>query len=135
MFLYNKTNISLNKLTNNVLNISVQIRTMALQTKDLSKGTAIQVLNEISIEYDFSESSYIVKSLGKHQELPPFQATCEVFKNKITFSCIGEPAPHKKSAKQNAEIEMLEMLSKQYTFSEKFPVFLNGKYKNIFNQQ
>ena len=66
---------------------------------DLSKGTAVQVLNEISIEYDFSEPSYIVKSLGKHQELPPFQATCEIFKNKITCSCIGKPAPHRKSAK------------------------------------
>ena len=93
MFLYNETNISLNKLTNNVLNISLQIRTMALRTRHLSKGTA--VLNEISIEYDISEPSYIVKSLGKHQELAPFQATCEIFKNKITVSRIGEPAPRK----------------------------------------
>ena len=89
---------------------------MALQTRDLSKGTAVQVLNEISIEYDFSEPSYIVKSLGKHQELPPFQATCEIFKNKITFSCIGEPAPQKKSAKQNAASKLLEMLSTRYVF-------------------
>ena len=85
---------------------------MALQTKDLSKGTAVQVLNEISIAYDFSEPSYIVKSLGKHQELPPFQATCEIFKNKTTFSCIGEPAPQKMSAKQNAATKLLEILSK-----------------------
>ena len=80
-YLYNETNISLNKLTNNVLKISLQIRAMVLQTRDLSKGTAVHVLNELSIEYDFSEPSYIVKSLGKHQELPPFQATCEIFKN------------------------------------------------------
>ena len=133
MFLYNGTNISFDKLTNNVLNISLQIRSMALQTRDLSKGTAVQVINEISMKYDFSESSYIVKSLGKHEELSPFQATCEIFKNKVTFFCIGEPAPQKKSAKQNAATEILEMLSKQYTFSEKFSVFLNGKYKNIFS--
>ena len=50
---------------------------MALQTKDLSKGTDVQVLNETSIESDFSEPSYIVE-LGKHQELPPFQANCEI---------------------------------------------------------
>ena len=59
-YLYNETNISLNKLTNDVLIISLQIRTMALETRDLSKGTAVQVLNELSIEYDFSEASYIV---------------------------------------------------------------------------
>ena len=71
---------------------------MALQTRDLSKGTAVQVLNEISIEYDFSEPSYIVKSLGKHQELLPFQATCEIFKNKITFFVVGNQPLKKKSA-------------------------------------
>ena len=74
----------------------------------------------MSIEYDFSEPSYIVKSLGKHQELLPFQATCEIFKTKITFSCIEEPAPQKKSARQNAATEMLEMLSKQYNLPEEF---------------
>ena len=93
---------------------------MALQTRDLSKGTAVQVLNETSIEYDFSEPSYIVKSLGKHQELLPFQETCETFKNKITFSCIGEPAPQKKSAKQNAASKLLEMLSTRYVLRCRF---------------
>ena len=89
---------------------------MALQTRDLSKATAVQVLNGISIEYDFSEPSYIVKSLGKHQGLPPFRATCEIFKNKITFSCIGAPAPQKKSAKQNAATKLLEILSTRHVF-------------------
>ena len=89
---------------------------MALQTRDLSKCTVVQVLNEISIEYDFSKPLYIVKLLGKHQELPPFQATCEIFKNKITSSCIGEPAPQKKSAKQNVATKILEMLSTRYVF-------------------
>ena len=101
-YLYNKTNISLINLTNNFLNIFFQIRTMALQTRDLSKGTAVQVLNELSIEYDFSEPSYIVKSLDNHEELPPFQATCEIFKKNLTYACIGEPASQKKAAKQNA---------------------------------
>ena len=59
-----------------------------------------------------------LKSLGKHQELPPLQATCEIFKNKITFSCIEEPAPQKKSAKQNAATRLLEMLSTRYVFLE-----------------
>ena len=91
---------------------------MALQTRDLSKGTAVQVLNEISIEYDFSEPSYIVKSLGLQQELPPFEATCEIFKDNLTYACIGEPASQKKVAKQNAAAKVLETLSTKYVFLE-----------------
>ena len=91
---------------------------MALQTRDLSKGTAVQVLNEISIECDFSEPSYIVKSLGLQQELPPFEATCEIFKDNLTYAGIGEPASQKKEAKQNAAAKVLETLSTKYIFLE-----------------
>ena len=70
---------------------------MALQTRDLAEGTAVQVLNEISIEYDFSEPSYIVKSLGLQQELP---------------------ASQKKLAKQNVAAKVLETLSTKYVFLE-----------------
>ena len=86
------------------------------------------------MQYDFSEPLYVVKSLWKHQELPPFKVTSKIFKNKITFYCIGEPIAQKKSAKQNAATKILEILSTQYTFSEEFLVFLNVKYKNIFDQ-
>ena len=78
---------------------------MALQTRNLSKGTAVQIVNEISVEYDFSKPSYIVELLGKHQELPPFQATCEIFENKIIFSCIGEPDPQKRLAKKMHQLK------------------------------
>ena len=91
---------------------------MALQTRDLSKGTTVQVLNEISIEYDFFEPPYIVKSLGLHQELPPFEATCEIFKDNLTYACIGEPASQKQVAKQNAAAKVLETHSKKYVFLE-----------------
>ena len=90
---------------------------MAAQQKDLAKGSAVQILYEISIEYDLAVPTY-TKSLGLQQELPPFQATCEIFKNKITFSCIGEPALQKKTAKQNAAAKILEMLSTRYVFLE-----------------
>ena len=103
-----------------IMNCELLIKSSLTTFRHLSKGTAVQVLNEISIEYDFSEASYTVNALGIHQEMPTFQATCELFKDKINFSCIGKPAPQKKSAKQNAATEMLEMLSKQYTFSEEF---------------
>ena len=58
---------------------------MALQTRNLSIGKAVQILNKISVEYDFSEPSYVVKSLRKHQELLPFQATCEIKKRNNIF--------------------------------------------------
>ena len=80
------------------------------------KGEEVQVLNELSIEYDLSEPLYIVKSLGKHQELPPFQATCKILKNNTTCTCIGKPASQKKAVKQNAAAKILEMLSTRYVF-------------------
>ena len=49
---------------------------MAIQQKDLTKGSAVQILNEISIKYDFAVPTYTVKSLGMQQGLPPFEATC-----------------------------------------------------------
>ena len=91
---------------------------MAFQTTNLSKGTAVQVSNDLSTEYDFSEPSYIVKSLDKHQKLPPFQATCEIFKKNTTYVCIGEPASQKKAAKQNVAAKILEMFSTRYVFLE-----------------
>ena len=57
---------------------------MAAQEKDLTKGREVQIRNEIRIEYDFAVPTYTVKSLGLQQELPPFQETCEIFKNDIS---------------------------------------------------
>ena len=91
---------------------------MAMQQRDLTKGSAVQILNEISIEYDFSIPEYTVKSLGIHQELPPFEATCEILKNNLTYACVGEPASQKKVAKQNAAARVLETLSTKYIFLE-----------------
>ena len=61
---------------------------MAAQQKDLTKGSAVQMLNEISIEYDFTLPTYTVKSLGFQQELLPFEAICEIFKKNKTYACI-----------------------------------------------
>ena len=51
---------------------------MAAQQNDSAKGSAVQILNEISIENDFAVPTYTVKSLGFQQKLPSFQATCEI---------------------------------------------------------
>ena len=73
-----------------------------MQQKDLTKGSSVQILNKISIEYDFAVPKYTVKSLGIHRELPPFEATCEISKDNLTYACIRELAFQKKVAKQNA---------------------------------
>ena len=55
----------------------MKIRTIAIQQKYLTKGSTVQILNEISIDYDFAVSTYTVQSLGMQQELPPFEETCK----------------------------------------------------------
>ena len=63
-----------------------------MQQKDSTKGRAVQILSEISIQYDFAVPKDTVKSLGIQQELVPFEATREICKDNITYVCIGEPA-------------------------------------------
>ena len=69
-----------------------------MQQKDLTEGSAVQILNEISIEYDFAVPTYTEKSLEMQQELPPFETNCEIFKHNVSYACIGEPASPKKTA-------------------------------------
>ena len=85
-----------------------------MQQKDLTKGSSVQRLNERSIEYDFAVPTYAIKSLGIQQELPPFEATCEIFKDNVTYACIREPTSQKKVAKQNAAAKILEILPTSY---------------------
>ena len=68
-----------------------------MQQKDLTKGSAVQVLNEISIEYDFAVPAYTVKSLGMQQELPPFEETCEIFKDNVIRLYWGISVPKESS--------------------------------------
>ena len=56
--------------------------------------------------------------LGMQQELLPFEATCEIFKDNINYACIREPASQKKVAKQNAAAAILEILSTRCIFLE-----------------
>ena len=63
-----------------------------MQQKYLKNGSAVEILNEISIEHDFAVPKYKVKSLGIHQELPPFEAICKIFKDNLTYAFIGKPA-------------------------------------------
>ena len=89
-----------------------------MEEKDLTKSSAVQMLNEISIEYDFAVPKYTVKSLEIQQELPSFEAICEIFKDNLSYDCIGEPMSQKEVAKQNAAAKILETLSTRYIFLE-----------------
>ena len=91
---------------------------MAMQQKDFTKGSAVQILNKLRIEYDSAAPTYTVMLPGMQQELPPFEATCEIFKDNVTYACIGEPAFQKKIAKQNAAAKILKVLSTRYIFLE-----------------
>ena len=84
----------------------------------MTKGSAVQILNEINIEYDFAVPTCTVKSLEMQQELPPFEVTCEIFKDNVTYACIGNQASQKKVAKWNAAAKILEIVSKEYIFLE-----------------
>ena len=57
-------------------------------------------------------------SLGIQQELPPFEVCCGIFKDKVTYACIGESAFQNKIAKQKAAAKILEILSTYYIFFE-----------------
>ena len=104
-----------------------------IKKKYATKVSAVQILNKISIEYDSAVPEYSVKSLGIHQELPLFEATCEIFKDKLTYACIGKPASQKKASKQNTAAKVLETLSTKYIFlEEKLEKFLITE-SNFYN--
>ena len=84
----------------------------------MEKSTAVQKLHEISIEYDFSVPIFTITSLGYNKTLPPFNATCAIFKNHVNYKCESEPASTKKTAKQNVARIMLNTLLEKYIFSE-----------------
>ena len=52
------------------------------------------------------------------QELSPFEASCEIFENNVTYAGIGEPAFQKKVAERNAAAKILKILSTRYIFIE-----------------
>ena len=101
---------------------------MTMQQNEFTKGSSVQILNEISIEYDFAVPTYTVKSLGMQQELPPFEAICEIFKDNKTYACTEEPAPQRKVAKQNAAAKILEILSTRCIFLEESEKCLIPEY-------
>ena len=56
---------------------------MAFQQKNLLKASAVQILNEISIEYNFRKPEYEIECLSDYAELPPFRGKCSIVINKL----------------------------------------------------
>ena len=80
---------------------------MAFQQKNLLKGSAVKILNEISIKYNFRKPEYEVECLGEYPELPPFRAKCSIAKDNREYVHMGKPANNKKEAKQIAARKIL----------------------------
>ena len=80
-------------------------------------ASPIQLINELSIEYNFAPPNYEVTSTNLNN-VPTFIANCTVIKDCITYSCTSEQSPNKKHAKHDTARKVLELLNKNYVFSE-----------------
>ena len=73
-------------------------REITSQQKNFFKGSAIQILNEISIEYNFRKPTYEMECLGEYAELPLFRAKCNIMKDNCEYVHIGKSASNEKQA-------------------------------------
>ena len=92
---------------------------MTFLQRNFIKGSAVQILNETSIEYNFRKPTYEIECLGEYAELPAFRAKCSIMKDNCKYVHIGKPASNKKQAEQNAAKKILEIISDYYIFRKK----------------
>ena len=106
---------------------------MAFQQRNFLKGSAVHILNEISIEYNFRKPEYEIECLVEYAELHPFRAKCSIIKDNCEYVHIGKPASTKKEAKQIATRKILEIISNYYIFSEEKidKTFVNEEKINV----
>ena len=76
----------------------------------------MQTLNEICIEYNFSEPIYDVSFQNTKEK--PFLAKSTITKEGKAYVCLGESSYKKKESKQKVAQKLLELLNKKYIFSE-----------------
>ena len=94
--------------------MEVSLRTINAATV----ASPIQVINGLSVEYNFALPNYKVTSLNLNN-IPKFISNCTVIKNCISYSCASEKSPNKNQAKHEAARKELELLNKNYAFSER----------------
>ena len=76
----------------------------------------MQLINELSIEYDFIGPNYEITSTY-FNNIPTFVANCTVIKDCTNYTCTSERSTNKKQAKHNAARKLLDFLNKKYVFS------------------
>ena len=77
-----------------------------------------QIIHEISLEYDFSDPKFEFVQCNTLSHMPIFVATCEIQKEMNIYISMGEKSKTKKEAKHNSARKLLEILNRDYLFSE-----------------
>ena len=93
-------------------------REMTFQHRNLLKGSAVQMLNQISSEYIIRKPTYEIECLGECVQIPPCGVKCSIMKDNCEYVHIGESASNKEEAEQNAAKKILEIISNYYIFSD-----------------
>ena len=92
----------------------------------------MQLINELSIEYDFIGPNYEIMSTYLHN-IPTFVANCTVIKDCINYICTSERSMNKKHAKHDAARKLIEFLNKNDVFSNQNG--LESSPKNFENRK
>ena len=95
-------------------------------------ASPMQLINELSIEYDFIGPNYEITSTY-FNNIPTFVANCTVIKDCINCTCTSERSTNKKEAKHNAARNLLDFLDKNYVFSNQNR--LGSSPKNFENRK
>ena len=77
-----------------------------------------QIIHEISLEYDFSDPKFEFVQCNTLSHMLIFVATCEIRKEMYIYISMGEKSKTKKEAKHNSARKLLEILYRDYLFSE-----------------
>ena len=79
-------------------------------------ASPMQLINELSIEYDFIGPNYEITS-SYFNNIATFVANCTVIKDCINYTCTSERSTNKKQSKHDAARKLLEFLNNNYVFS------------------
>ena len=91
-----------------------------------TQASPMQLINELSIEYDFTPPKYEITSINLNNT-PTFITNCKMIKDCINYSCTSKQSTSKKQAKHDAARKVLKLLSKNYAFSEQNGLGTNSK--------
>ena len=95
-------------------------------------ASSMQLINELSIEYDFIGPNYEIKSTY-FTNITTFVANCTVINDCINYTCTSERSTNKKQAKHDAACKLLDFLNKNYVFSNQNG--LGSSPKNFENRK